>query len=77
MSEQKVDVQLRISPEAYDVLMQYAPSPRKRGEWLSELLENYEPNRESGAGVLERIERKIDSLLHDCDHIAATPTVIK
>lgn len=67
MSESKVDVQLRITEAAYAALVEHAPSPRKRGEWLSELLERYKPEQENGAGVLERIERKLDRLLREGD----------
>lgn len=59
---EKVNIQLLITPEANEVLVREAPGVRKRGEWLSELLENYKPDT-SDNGVLERIERKIDRLL--------------
>ena len=62
MDEKKIDLQMRVSQRAYDRLLEFAPSPRKRGEWLSELLEAYEPEK-TEEGVLERLERKIDRLI--------------
>lgn len=57
---------LNLSPEAVAVIDKLAPSPNKRGAWVSKALVEYAQllsGDRGDAGILERIEKKLDLLL--------------
>ena len=60
--DETTKLQLTVTQEAAERIAMFAPGPRSQGRWLSDLLENYEPEQEPG--ILERIESKLDRILN-------------
>lgn len=57
---------LSLSPDAVAVIDKHAPSPNKRGAWVSMALTDYAKlisGERGDTGILERIEKKLDLLL--------------
>ena len=55
-------VQMKLTTKAIDLIDLHSPSPRKKGEFVSQLVEDQllgRVARDDEAGILERIERRL------------------
>lgn len=55
-------VMLSLSTEAIAVIAKNAPSHKKKGEWVTQLVMDYAQSEERQTDVLERIEQRLDKL---------------